>query len=310
MCIRDSNRNCAMLETLNKSTPKQSRSTRNTLFKSRSTKGIKSIKQARYELEIEQQRKKEESVKSKKRFKENIFLKNKTNRELVSLIAKHNPHDAPITFPMLCTLSSNFAGGILTDFGMLKSPKDENLVKCLHKLTSGSEEELKSAILMILNIDCESNVEMAASEMQRLFRPFCLNKILSAGFTRGGEDLAERLHTPKISASSAKLAERSREKRRQLVQELSNPVLADILVATKKAQEKQNTLKKSFRAAQELRECTFHPTISSGGLTAKNKCLLLYNLAKDIKRHNGRTKEEIEYERSKGELTFAPTIRR
>jgi len=190
---------------------------------------------------------------------------------------------------------------------MVRNGRDEELAKDLYELLKGKEEALKTAIYMILNIDCEDSLDIKQSEMQKKFKTLYLNKILNAGSSKI-EKVSECLHTPNINPSSIRLAEKSREKRKQLVQGFNNPMLADILLATKKAQEKQNTLKKSFRAAQELKECTFHPMVSNEGLTTKNKCLSLYNLAKDIKKLTGRSKEDIEYEKSKNELTFTPII--
>jgi hypothetical protein len=87
---------CAMLEILEKSTPRQPR---NTLFKCRSTKGIKTIKQARQELESKRQKEKLEREKSKRR---NNVLKQRISREIDTLLDKHNTKGSPITFPVLC----------------------------------------------------------------------------------------------------------------------------------------------------------------------------------------------------------------
>jgi hypothetical protein len=190
---------------------------------------------------------------------------------------------------------------------MIRNGRDEELARELYEHIGSKEETLKTAVYMILNIDCKESLDIAHSEVQKKLKAFSLNRILSAGSGKV-KKVSECLHAPRINACSIKLAEKSREKRKQLVQGFTNPMLADILVATKKVQEKQNSLKKGFRAAQELKECTFHPMVSNEGLTAKNKCLSLYNLAKDVKKLTGRSKEEIEYEKSKNELTFTPTI--
>jgi len=90
---------CTIFEALEKSTPRRPRSNQCTLFKCRSTKGIKTIKQARQELEAERQKKKLEKEKNKKR---NSVLKQKIGREIDTLLDKHNIKGSSMTFPIFC----------------------------------------------------------------------------------------------------------------------------------------------------------------------------------------------------------------
>lgn len=99
------NRSKARIEIPEKTIFKKSRNSSTSqrrLFEYRSTAGLKTIKQAKEELELQKQKQEENNIKLKRKHKENNFLKRKIGRELDTLLSIHNPRNSTITFQIFC----------------------------------------------------------------------------------------------------------------------------------------------------------------------------------------------------------------
>ena len=190
----------------------------------------------------------------------------------------------------------------MKDFGMIKDSKEVELAKNLYKYVT-DETTLKEIIFMILHVESKESgcVKIAPIEIQKQYKEFYLNKMTQSSQIKNNIE---------ISSNIPKLSNKSRDKKNQWGKTFNNTNLYDILMTTKKLQEQEIAFKRNIKAAEELKDCTFHPSISTKGSQSKDKCLSLYNLSKSIVKPNEKTQEEIDYERSKKELTFTPTIHR
>eukprot|EP00826_Nyctotherus_ovalis_P049021 TRINITY_DN5854_c0_g2_i1.p3 TRINITY_DN5854_c0_g2~~TRINITY_DN5854_c0_g2_i1.p3 ORF type:complete len:208 (+),score=70.40 TRINITY_DN5854_c0_g2_i1:844-1467(+) len=203
-------------------------------------------------------------------------------------------------------------GNILKDFGMLKEQKDHKLAQNLFEVLKEDElvtkDSLRSAIFGILRLEAAEKSEYGKFHKQ--FETLYLNRITH---TTASKSIPQYSHTPQLNPNSVRLAERSRERRKQLAKEVSgsnasNLSLADLLILARKTQKEQTEMKKSKKAVEEAKACTFHPQVSRKRSTSKDKCIALYDISKSAKKLPGRTTEEIEYEKSKDELLFAPVL--
>lgn len=201
----------------------------------------------------------------------------------------------------------------MKDFGMVRDQKEEVLVKSLYQLLAIKEgitiDIFKSALLIILHVDNVKNakITLSNSEMHKKFATFYLNKI-SKPFAAKAVPRSPR--TPKINANSKKLAEKYKARCKQQLNasKEESTTKEDLLVAMKSMQIQKVQTMRSRQAVEEFRRCTFHPTITTKGSNSKGKCQSPQNLLKTMKRTAEKTREEIEYERMKDELTFAPVI--
>eukprot|EP01022_Parablepharisma_sp_SALTPOND_P012866 TRINITY_DN1672_c0_g1_i1.p1 TRINITY_DN1672_c0_g1~~TRINITY_DN1672_c0_g1_i1.p1 ORF type:complete len:579 (+),score=71.24 TRINITY_DN1672_c0_g1_i1:68-1804(+) len=287
-------------------------------------RATKSIKKLREESQLLQQKKEEELVKSQRKSKEAILVQSKIGRELDQICEKHNPQNAPITFLPFCKLflinSQTIIGDIMKEFGMLKDIKEEILAKELYDTINGkckngiNEDLLKSAVLAILRIEAKGDKKLLALELHKRFSVFYFNKM---SYQKPAENPQQYSHAPTLNPNSIRLAEKSKERRKQLAQEVSltntsNPTLTDLLMIVKKAQEKQTEAKRKKKAAEETKGCTFRPATFAKGLKSKkeDKHIWLRNLSRPSKKSLDKTTEQIEYEKSKDELTFTPRVPR
>eukprot|EP00826_Nyctotherus_ovalis_P029579 TRINITY_DN2340_c0_g2_i2.p1 TRINITY_DN2340_c0_g2~~TRINITY_DN2340_c0_g2_i2.p1 ORF type:complete len:409 (+),score=106.40 TRINITY_DN2340_c0_g2_i2:230-1456(+) len=270
----------------------------------------KSIKQIKEETQALQQKKEEDLSKAKKKAKENELFKNKINRELDNLLSTYNPRKLPLTLPMLCITLVYILGNMMKGFGMVREQKEESLVKALFQTISkekASVEALKEAILIILRTDYTKNKFFNAAEIQRKFNSFYLNKISQPPPVKVAP---KSPRTPKINSNSAKLAENYKKKCKQLINGLMDEgsTVEDMLIATRTAKEQKAQILRSKRVVEEFKNCTFRPEITAKGVNTKGKCQSPQNLAK--RKLPVKSREEVEYERVKDELTFAPLINR
>jgi len=274
------------------------------LIKSTTTKSIKQLKE---ESQALQQQKEESINKAKKKAKEHEFLKSKIGRELNNLLNFHNPQQLLLKFSVLCNVAVYWLGNVMKDFGMVREQKEEKLVKNLYQMLVKGEgvdvEVFKEAILIILRADHTKIKHLNVTEMQKKFAVFYFNKISQAPVAKTAP---KSPHTPKINSNSTKLALNYKKKCKQLINgSKDDDRTEDLLMAMKTLQEQKTQTMRSKKVIEEFKNCTFKPVITTKGLNTKGKCQSPQNL---VKRLPVKTKEEVEYERAKDQLTFAPAI--
>lgn len=196
---------------------------------------------------------------------------------------------------------------------MLKDQKeDENAVALYETLKEDngiSHDALQEAVLAILRLETQET-KSPYKKFHEKFQTLYLNKMTHSSPTKSAQQYS---HTPSLNANSVRLAEKSRERRKQLIKEATNgnvskPSIVDLLMIVKKTQEEKTEAKRHKKSEEETKECTFHPEVANKRSASKDKCISLYDMSKSAKKKTGKTTEEIEYEKSKEELLFTPRL--
>jgi len=190
---------------------------------------------------------------------------------------------------------------------MIKEQKDDKIAQSLFDTLEENglvtKDSLRNAIFSILRLEVKGS-----NKLYKQYETLYFNRITHTT-TKNVEQCS---HTPQLNPNSVRLAEKSRERRKQIAKETTGDVsdlsLADLLLIAKKTQKEKMEMKRSKKAIEETKECTFNPEISKRRNDPKNKCVALYNKAKNIKKANLETTQEIEYEKPKDELLFAPLL--
>ena len=195
---------------------------------------------------------------------------------------------------------------------MIRSEANHKEAESLYEILKEDEgipqNKLQTAILSIMRIEAKSKY----SKLHDQFQTFYLNRMT---YIIPAKEKQEFSYTPRLGANTIRLAEKSRERCKKSVREAKGGLekktaIEDFLIMTKKAQDKKNMEKRHIKEIEEAKNCTFHPSISTSRTYSKDKCLSLFELSKSTKKLPGKTTEEIEYDKSKEELVFAPTISR
>ncbi len=130
---------------------------------------------------------------------------------------------------------------------------------------------LKCAVLTILNFPAAASTASIGrfpKKFAREFELFYLNRMMhvdtspSASIKKSRTE--EETHTPRLNGKSIKLAERSNEKRKELVRQrvgVEKTSLNDLLVLVKRVQEDQIAMERKRREQQAIKDCTFRPDI-------------------------------------------------
>lgn len=174
-------------------------------------------------------------------------------------------------------------------FGMVRDSKEEGLAMELFDCIAGdkelSKDVLKAAVYSILHIDSEENShpKIASSDISKRFHVFCLNKMLQSTASRNKKQVSSQSNTSFTKTNPPNL----------------------LAVNT---QAVNTELGKKQRAESRRNDHSEDHGSSQGA--AHEKCIALYNLSKQPKKQADRTNEEVEYERAKDELTFAPVVHR
>jgi len=179
---------------------------------------------------------------------------------------------------------------------MIRNSNEEELVQSLYtKITQHANIELtkeavKANLFIILRIDPNKS-----SKLQEEYQRFYMNKMLHSSRPKIVE---EHLYKPKLNPVSIKLAEKSRDRR---IASSSgkfpkrNMTIMDLLPMIKKEETKNANTQRKY---------------STKGISGKDKSETLFNRSKKLRRVYDKTTEEVEYEKSKNELTFTPKISR
>ena len=192
---------------------------------------------------------------------------------------------------------------------MFKDKKEINLAQNLYDLLKKdnngiTSDLLKNGIYSIFRIENEFDT----LKLHEQFKTFYFNKM---SHSNSSFSVPQYSHTPKLNANSIKLAERSRERRKQLLKEFHDgksykPSIEDLLIITQKEREEQLKAKREAQTVIESKNCTFQPTTNEKGSNSRNKCISLYNLSQLNKSPHCKTIEQVENEKSKSELLFTP----
>eukprot|EP00826_Nyctotherus_ovalis_P006834 TRINITY_DN11666_c0_g2_i1.p1 TRINITY_DN11666_c0_g2~~TRINITY_DN11666_c0_g2_i1.p1 ORF type:complete len:147 (+),score=39.18 TRINITY_DN11666_c0_g2_i1:42-482(+) len=141
---------------------------------------------------------------------------------------------------------------------------------------------------------------MEKQELSDKFQRFYMNKML---YYRQKKTFKEPSHIPTLNPVSIVLAEKSRERKKQIMQTARNvgenkATITELLLALGKSTKVQED--------EEVKE------LNTSRLTrnhfGKDKCASLYKLSRTLRRQFDKTTEEVEYEKAKNELTFSPRI--
>jgi len=171
------------------------------------------------------------------------------------------------------------------------------------------------------------NFEINEIEMQNLhntFKVFYYNKI-SQEKSKGKEEKFS--YHPQLSETTRKITSNLKQKRKDLLiqekkhmqtsfsKKVQNCTIADLLLAQQNQKEKQFAETKKKLEAEKLKECTFRPKLSENTRNinkslcrSQSKNQNYYRLAKTQRKKTDKTTQEIEFEKSKNELTFTPNI--
>jgi len=185
------------------------------------------------------------------------------------------------------------------------SGKDYELAMKFWQILSGQSQialnvlkEVLSAI-MKLPFDPLINSQIDFSKLHETFKSFYLNKMSIRKLKIIPESYSYR---PKLSELSMKIAKRQRN---YDLKEQRSKHEANLIETVRKV------------ITDVTKECTFKPKINRVRSTRnkthtarnyRNRCNSLYDKAKAGRKKVDRKTEEIEYEKQKDELTFAPRI--
>lgn len=194
-----------------------------------------------------------------------------------------------------------FLDCILQTFGVIKgfkSTTESKLIAKLWEILGGKEkgevlyQDLKSAIASIFDVQGDNNYN--GRDMHNEFILLYLNKISQRPHSKEEESYS---HKPLLSAKSIKLAERSRERRNELIRhsfsvnelrdnEKMKNNLPLILKQLKKAKDNQCAIQRDKKIIEEQKKCTFKPVLikRNNTINSADKCLSLYKLSKTIKK--------------------------
>jgi hypothetical protein len=176
---------------------------------------------------------------------------------------------------------------------MLRSDKEEALAKELYDTINGevNKETIRTALFSVLRLNNKGRVEL-----NNRFQRFYMNKML---YRKKKKSIIEPSYTPTLNPNSIILAERSRERKRLLMQ-----TTGDVEESKNAITEMLLNLRKSIRNQEEA----LNRSKTTRNNTMKDKCISLYKLSRTIRRQFDRTTEEVEYEKAKNELTFSPKV--
>jgi len=280
----------------------------------------KTINQQNEEIRVKKEQKEKQKTQKEHRNKEASFIQRKINRELDELFKKYNSKNAQLTPTIVCD--------ILKEFGMINDIKEEklgtDLYAILFNLQKGTKNGidqnlLKSAVFQILRIPNTPQIQGLPKDLHTKFTSFYYNKL---SHQKAQNYKPEFTYKPQINKVSSKLAEKGRENMlikaskqvpiNNLKTKKDKPTLSEMQTIIKSAYEKQIEEQKKKKIKDETKGCTFQPNADfrRPEKNNKNKCISLYNLSKSTKKQVGKTTEQVEYEKSKHELTFTPRLGR
>ena len=168
------------------------------------------------------------------------------------------------------------------------------LYKTIDKNNKGgiNRDCLKNHIFNIFHL----NGSQKKPEAKDKFHTFYMNKML---YSTREVTTKEFPYAPSLNPNSIKLAEKSREKRRKMLNiEERNLTITDML----------SIVKRKYDESNQKDNGGLYSSRSEKKLLGMNKSLSLYKLSRVAKKQVGKTTEELEYEKAKNDLTFTPRI--
>eukprot|EP00826_Nyctotherus_ovalis_P057206 TRINITY_DN7814_c0_g1_i10.p5 TRINITY_DN7814_c0_g1~~TRINITY_DN7814_c0_g1_i10.p5 ORF type:complete len:178 (-),score=46.24 TRINITY_DN7814_c0_g1_i10:547-1080(-) len=177
----------------------------------------------------------------------------------------------------------------MKSFGMVRDLKEEELAMelfdCIAEDKELCKDVFKATVYSILRIDSEENShpKIASSEISKRFHVFYLNKMLQSTASRNKKQISSQSNTSFTKTNPSNLL-------------------------TVNTQTSNTDLNRKLQPGSKRNDHSQDQTSSQN--TGHEKCLSLYNLSKQPKNQAGRSNEEVEYERAKDELTFAPVVHR
>jgi hypothetical protein len=231
----------------------------------------------------------------------------KLHRQIESACTQNNINANRMSYGQLKTILSHTGFTNISKKSItMDNEEEEALIQDMWDyITSNNKEanipSVEAFLSGIINVKPLEKAPLALPKnIQNKYQKFNVNRVSSMLTKRRSSEQSN--FNPVINATSYRLAKNRKVKQLQVN-------------SHDKSCSKKEIEEISITAKREQEECTFSPQLNSFSRRLssfsyqKDRCLDLYNQAKsDLKKRVDRSTEEVEFEKSKNELTFMPSL--